>query len=47
MSDVYDSMTVFEVNGCGHKAFYACKRAAKVQGGADPIHCVAGTHPPP
>jgi hypothetical protein len=45
--DVYDGFTVFEVSGCDHRAFYACKRAAKVNGNADPIGCFKATHPPP
>lgn len=46
-NDFYDSMTVFEVNGCGHKAFYACNHPAKRPAGADPVGCIPGRHPPP
>jgi hypothetical protein len=43
---VYDGMTVFEVTGCQHRAFYACSRANKVNGNADPVHCFAAPYPP-
>jgi hypothetical protein len=45
-SSYLDFMTVFEVTGCDHRAFYACARAARVNGFNDARHCMSASHVP-